>query len=292
MVAAVPILGAHMSIAGGYYKAVEIAQRCGCDCVQLFTKNNNQWRAKPISDEESQRFRTTLTDTGVGYAIAHDSYLINLASPDDALWQRSIEAFVVELRRADQLGIEYVVTHPGACVGTTEAEGLARVAAALDEVHRRTRGLRARTLLETTAGQGTSLGWRFEHLAEIIATVRHDDRLGVCVDTCHIFAAGYPLATRREYRTTMAQLDSVVGHERVKAFHLDDSKRELGSRVDRHAGIGDGHLGTEPFRHLLNDPRFRKVPMYLETPKGLSDGVELDVLNLATLRALVKRSTR
>ncbi|HVC92046.1 MAG TPA: deoxyribonuclease IV [Pirellulales bacterium] len=287
-----PILGAHMSIAGGYHKAVEIAKRCGCDCVQLFTKNNNQWRAKPISDVESQRFRSVLADTGVGHPIAHDSYLINLASPDDVLWRRSIEAFVVELRRADQLGIEYVVTHPGACVGSSEAEGLARVAAALDEIHRQCEGVHARTLLETTAGQGSSLGWRFEHLADIMAKVRHADRLGVCVDTCHIFAAGYPLATRREYRATMAELDAVVGLDRVRAFHLNDSKREFGSRVDRHAAIGAGHLGTEPFRHLLNDPRFRKVPMYLETPKGLEDGVDLDVRNLATLRALVGRRTR
>jgi len=281
-----------MSIAGGYYKAVEIAKRHGCDCVQLFTKNNNQWRAKPISDEEAQRFRSALSDTGVGHVIAHDSYLINLASPDDVLWQRSIEAFVVELRRADQLGIEYVVTHPGACVGASEAEGLARVAAALDRVHRQTEDAHARTLLETTAGQGTSLGWRFEHLAEIMATVRFSDRLGVCVDTCHIFAAGYPLATRRQYRATMAELDAVVGLENVRAFHLNDSKREFGSRVDRHAAIGEGHLGTEPFRHLLNDPRFRNVPMYLETPKGLEDGVELDLRNLATLRGLVGGRTR
>ncbi|HEV3005857.1 MAG TPA: deoxyribonuclease IV, partial [Pirellulales bacterium] len=160
------------------------------------------------------------------------------------------------------------------------------------DVHRQTDGIHARTLLETTAGQGSTLGWRFEHLAEIMAAVRHADRLGVCVDTCHIFAAGYPLASRREYRATMAQFDAIVGLKHVRAFHLNDSKRELGSRVDRHAAIGDGHLGTEPFRHLLNDPRFRKVPMYLETPKGLVDGVQLDVRNLATLRQLVKRRAR
>jgi deoxyribonuclease-4 len=281
-----------MSIAGGYFKAVEAAKRCGCDCVQLFTKNNNQWRAKPISADESQRFREALEENGIRQPIAHDSYLINLASPDNTLWKRSIDAFVVELQRADQLGIEYVVTHPGASVGATESEGLARVAAALDEIHRCAPKLRARTLLETTAGQGSSLGWRFEHLAEIIASVKDSKRLGVCVDTCHVFAAGYPLASRREYLSTMRELDSVVGLDRVKAFHLNDSKRELGSRVDRHAGIGEGKLGLAPFGHLLNDPRFRQVPMYLETPKGTQDGVELDVRNLTTLRSLVRRKSK
>jgi deoxyribonuclease IV len=281
------VLGAHMSIAGGYHKAVEIAQRCGCQCVQLFTKNASQWAAKDISQPEADLFRATLRASGVAHPIAHDSYLINLASPDDVLWQRSIEAFVVELSRAEQLGIEYVVTHPGASLTSSAHDGLRRVIAALDEVHARTPGLRVRTLLETTAGQGTCLGWRFEHLATILSGVRDADRLGVCVDTCHIFAAGYPLCTPRDYRATMRRLTSVVGLDQVKAFHLNDSKRELGSRVDRHERIGSGRMGLQPFRFLLNDPRFAQVPMYLETPKGLEDGVELDVINLAVLRGLV-----
>lgn len=277
-----------MSIAGGHYRAVEIARECGCNCVQIFTKNSNQWACKDIADDDASRFRTRLTELNVAHPIAHDSYLINLASPDEALWRRSIEAFVVELRRAEQLGIEYLVTHPGASMDTSQRQGLARVAQALDEVHDKTRGLRVRALLETTAGQGSSLGWRFEHLAIILASVRDPDRLGVCVDTCHIFAAGYPLGTLRDYRATMNRLASVVGLDRVKAFHLNDSKRELGSRVDRHEHIGEGRLGLRPFRYLLNDPRFAHVPMYLETPKGLRDGSELDVINLATLRGLVE----
>lgn len=280
-------LGAHMSIAGGYYKSVEIAKRCGCDCVQLFTKNNNQWRAKPIHDDEAARFRATLKELSISHPIAHNSYLINLASPDDALWRRSIEAFVVELQRADQLGLAYVVTHPGASLTSGEEEGLRRIAAALDDIHAETRGIKARILLETTAGQGSCLGCHFEHLAEIINHVRAPERLGVCVDTCHIFAAGYPLATTRQYRSTMKKLATIVGLEQVKAFHLNDSKRELGSRVDRHEHIGKGHLGLEPFRHLLNDARFENVPMYLETPKGTSDGEEFDVMNLRTLRSLI-----
>lgn len=280
------LLGAHMSIAGGYYRAVEHAQRCGCDCVQLFTKNNNQWKAKPITDEEAEKFRDALAASGVSHPISHDSYLINLATPDDDLWRRSIDAFVVELQRAEQLGIAYVVMHPGAYVTSTEAAGLARVVEALDEVHRQTPELSACTLLETTAGQGTALGWRFEHLAEIKSRVKSPERLGVCLDTCHVFAAGYPLQTPEEYESTMQAFDTIVGTEEIKAFHLNDSKKGLGSRVDRHDHIGEGMLGLEPFRHLLNDPRFRQTPMYLETPKGQTDGLEWDVMNLKKLREL------
>jgi deoxyribonuclease-4 len=199
-----------------------------------------------------------------------------------------VEAFVVELRRAERLGIEYLVTHPGSHTGGSEEAGLGRVVAALNEVHAQTDGLRAKCLLENTAGQGTSLGWRFEHLAAILDGVRHPERLGVCIDTCHLFAAGYPLGTRREYLSTIRKLADLVGLERIKAFHLNDSKRELGSRVDRHEHIGQGRMGLEPFRHLLNDRRFRKLPMYLETPKGMKDGRELDAMNLETSRSLIE----
>ena len=277
------ILGAHMSIAGGYYRAVEIAARCGCDCVQVFTKNNNHG-AKPL---RTRRHTPVEFELNISHPIAHDSYLINLAAPDDELWKKSIDAFVVELQRAERLGIPYVVTHPGSYTTSSEEAGLARIIAALDEVHRQTPGLTSQCLLETTAGQGSNLGWRFEHLATILDGVQSPERLGVCVDTCHIFAAGYPLADKAEYRSTMKQLNQLVGLERVKAFHLNDSKRELGSRVDRHEHIGEGHLGIEPFRHLLNDRRFRKVPMYLETPKGQRNGEELDVINLRILRDLI-----
>lgn len=283
-----PLLGAHMSIAGGYYKAVETAHRCGCDCVQLFTKNNNQWRAKDITADDARQFREALRRTGVTHPISHDSYLINLAAPDEPLWHKSVAALVVELQRADRLGIPYVVAHPGAFTTSSEEAGLARVVAALNKVHSQSKGVRAMCLLETTAGQGSSLGWRFEHLGAILDGVKHPQRLGVCVDTCHVFAAGYPLATAREYRQTMAALDRAVGLQRVKAFHLNDSVKELGSRVDRHAHIGQGKLGLEAFRRLLNDRRFQDVPMYLETPKGLRDGVQWDVINLATLRGLLK----
>ena len=283
------LLGAHMSIAGGYYKAVEAAAEYGMDVVQLFTKNNNQWRAKPLAQSDIEEFRAALKSTGVKCPVAHDSYLINLASPDDVLWQKSLEAFAIELERAEALGLIGVVMHPGSFVKSTADAGLARIVTALDEVHRLTAGFGTLTLLETTAGQGSNLGHRFEHLARILVNVVDSNRVGVCVDTCHIFAAGYPITTAKEYQTTMAEFDSVVGIDRIRAFHLNDSVRELGSRVDRHAKIGEGKLGLEPFRHLLNDRRFKAVPMYLETPKGDEDGEQLDTINLRTLRSLVKR---
>jgi len=286
------ILGAHMSIAGGYYKAVEHAKAAGCDCVQLFTKNNNQWRAKPITDDDVARFRDALKETGVSHPIAHDSYLINLASPDDALWRKSVDAYVDELRRAEQLGLAYVVMHPGAHTTSSEAEGLERVVAAFDEVDLATKGLAVVTLVEITAGQGSSLGWRFEHLAAILGGVRRPERLGVCFDTCHVFAAGYPLSPRRDYLRTMGELDRLVGLERVRAFHLNDSKGKLGCRVDRHQHIGRGQIGLEAFSLLLNDRRFRDRPMYLETNKEQEHGVEMDVVNLATLRGLIQKPAR
>ena len=280
------ILGAHLSIAGGYHKAVEKAHQYGCDCVQLFTKNNTQWRAKPIAPEEARRFRTALAELAITHPIAHASYLLNLASPDRTLWRRSIDAMVVELHRAAVLGIPYVVTHPGAYTTSSEARGLRRIVRALDAVHAQTRAVEARCLLETTAGQGTSIGHRFEQLAAILQRVKDPERLGICFDTCHVFAAGYPMGTRRDYRATMRTLDRLVGLGQIKAFHLNDSRRELGSRVDRHEHIGHGQLGLEPFRHVLRDRRFRRTPMYLETPKGQKDGVEWDVINLSTLRSL------
>lgn len=282
-----PILGAHMSIAGGYYKAVELAKKSGCDCVQLFTKNNNQWRAKEITPEEANRFRGAIAELEITDPISHSSYLINLASPDQELREKSVAAMIVELQRAEQLGLAWVVVHPGSHTTASEEEGLANVAASLDIVQAQTKKLRAGTLLENTAGQGSNLGWKFEHLAEILARVKNADRLGVCIDTCHAFAAGYKLQEPADFKATFRALDKAVGLDRVKAFHLNDSKKELGSRVDRHEHIGQGCLGLEPFRHLLNDRRFRQIPMYLETPKDETGAEDLDAMNLATLRGLV-----
>jgi deoxyribonuclease-4 len=292
MSASFPPLGSHLSIAGGYYKAVEQARANTCDAVQIFTKNNNQWKAKPLTDDDVARFQAALAECSIGYPLAHNSYLINLAAPDDELWEKSIAAQVVELERAQRLGLIGVVAHPGAFTTSSEEAGLARIIRAFDEVHRRTPQVTVPTLLETTAGQGSCLGHRFEHLATIIAGVKNPNRLGVCVDTCHIFAAGYPLETKKEYEATVSELDKIIGLGNVKAFHLNDSKQPFGSRKDRHEHIGRGKLGLAPFKHLLSDARFEHVPMYLETAKEQENGVEMDVVNLQVLRGLVTKSKR
>jgi deoxyribonuclease-4 len=276
-----------MSIAGGYHRAVQAAAALHMEACQIFTKNNNQWRAKPLSEPEIRSFRQAVTDSSVRRLLAHTSYLINLASPDADLQRKSIESFVEEMQRAEALGLDGLVTHPGAAVESSAEEGLTRVVAALDEIHRRCPNYRVRILLETTAGQGSSLGHRFEHLAEILNHVKDPDRLGVCVDTCHVFAAGYPLAPAAEYRKTMQAFDSVVGVNKIEAFHVNDSKKPLGSRVDRHEHIGRGELGLEPFRLVLNDRRFRHLPMILETPKETENGVDMDQVNLEALRKLL-----
>jgi deoxyribonuclease IV len=279
-----PLFGAHMSIAGGYEKALLAAQAHQCRAVQLFTKSSNQWKAKELTAEEIRTFRRTLRQTGLKQTLAHDCYLINLASPDAQLYRRSVEAFVVELQRAEALGLRYLVTHPGSPTDGDEQAGLARVARALDEVHQRCPGFRVQILLETTAGQGNSLGHRFEHLARIRELVAEPERVGVCLDTCHVFAAGYALAPEKEYRATLREFDRVIGLKRLRAFHVNDSLKPQGSRVDRHAHLGQGCLGLEPFRLLVNDSRFRNRPMILETPKE----DDMDAVNLRTLRELVR----
>jgi deoxyribonuclease-4 len=281
-----PKFGAHMSMAGGHFRAVLAARSVGFATLQVFTKSNNQWRAAPLTDAHVAAFRSALAETGVSEPVAHASYLINLGSPDETLWEKSIASLATEIERAEALGIADLVMHPGAHVGSGEEAGLARIARGLDEVHRRTRGVAARVALETTAGQGSCLGHRFEHLGRLVDLVGEPERIGVCVDTCHIFAAGYPLGTPAEYHDTMARLERAVGTGRVRVLHLNDSLRPLGSRVDRHAAIGRGHLGLEPFRLLVNDPRFRAIPMILETPKGEEAGENLDAVNLRVLRGL------
>ncbi|EAQ78782.1 endonuclease IV [Blastopirellula marina DSM 3645] len=277
-----------MSIAGGYYKAVNAAAEESMQCVQLFTKNNNQWRAKEITDKDVKLFQDALGEKGVKHPLSHASYLINMGSPKPELWEKSRDAMIVELQRANQLGIPYVVVHPGAFVDSSEEEGIAAVVKALDEVINATLDLDSICLLETTAGQGSCLGHTFEHLGAMLDGVKKKDRVGVCLDTCHIFAAGYPIGTEKEYEATWKQFESLIGLDKLKAIHLNDSKKPLGSRVDRHEHIGEGCLGIEPFRLLVNDARFKTMPMYLETPKGDEDGETFDTRNLATLRRLMK----
>jgi deoxyribonuclease IV len=285
-----PLFGAHMSIAGGYHNAVLAAQKYGCEALQLFTKNNNQWQGKELTDEDSKVFRKAYKQARLRVALAHDSYLINLASPDEQLYRRSVDAFVIEMQRAERLGLRYLVTHPGSPGDDDVEAGLRRVALALDETHRRCPAFRVQVLLETTAGQGYSLGHRFEHLARILQLLEDlsgADRVGVCFDTCHVFAAGYSLAPEKEYRATMRAFDRVIGLKKLRAFHVNDSRKPQGSRVDRHAHIGQGEMGLEPFRHLVNDRRFRNHAMVLETPKEEGDNEEMDAVNLKTLRDLV-----
>jgi len=275
-----------MSIAGGLDKALLRGKQVGCDTIQVFTKSNRQWRAKRLGDEEIEAFKANLTTTGIGPVLAHDCYLVNLAAPRRTVWKKSVAAFHMELERAERLGIPYLVTHPGSHAGTGEVEGIRRVAEALNILHAALPGHRVQILLETTAGQGTSLGYRFTQLAEILARVEQAGRVGICLDTCHVFAAGYDIRMLDGYRKTLKDLDGCLGLERLQAIHLNDSKGGLGSRVDRHEHIGEGRLGLAPFRHLLNDSRLRHVPMILETPKD-DDFVMTDRRNLARLRQLL-----
>jgi len=284
-----PRLGAHMSIAGGVDRAIQRGHSIGCETIQIFTKSNNQWRAAPLTDETLERFHANQRATGIAPIVGHDAYLINLASPNPELWRKSVDAFVDEMERASRMGLPYLVTHPGAHMGAGEEAGLRRVAQALDEIHERTAHISTMILLETTAGAGSILGVSFEQLARIIAWTRHPERIGICFDTSHAFAAGYDLRTPETYAATFDAFDRILGLHRLRVFHLNDSKRELGSRADRHEHIGQGFLGLEAFRLLVNDPRFADRPMILETPKG-PDMAE-DVENLRVLRALMGDSS-
>lgn len=282
-----PLLGAHMSIAGGYYKAVDAAKEVGCDCVQIFTKNNNQWRAKPISDEDVQRFQVAMKSHGIEAPLSHASYLINLGSGSKDLWQRSVDGMVEELRRATLLGIQNVVVHPGSHGESTAEEGIERVAEAIDAIHKVAPAAGAKIALECTAGQGASLGWKLEHLSSMISQCKKGDRVRVCLDTCHLFAAGYEFDTPKKFAALVQQIDELIGVENVCAIHMNDSKRELGSRVDRHDHIGQGKIGLDAFRLWMRSKEFANTPRYLETPKEKRGDEDWDVINLRTLRELV-----
>ncbi len=281
--------GAHMSISGGVSKAFARGAQVSCEAMQIFSKSERQWSAKPIPPEEVAAFKAEQARTGIGPVVVHDSYLINLAAPADELWEKSIAAFSHELERCDLLGIPYIVTHPGAHTGSGEQAGLEREAVALNRIFESGVGGSTTVLLETTAGQGSALGNRFEHLARLFELVPHHDRMAVCVDTCHIFAAGYDIRDEASYAATFAEFERIVGVGRIKCFHLNDSQKGLGSRVDRHSHIGQGCIGLEGFRLLVNDPRFAGLPMIIETPKG--DDMAEDVENLSLLRSLVGKAS-
>jgi deoxyribonuclease-4 len=282
-----PLVGSHLSIARGFPDAIATAVRLGCDTLQIFTKNASRWAAPPLLEEQVSAFRRAAALSRLRFLTAHDSYLINLAAPDDALFEKSVAAFVVEMERAEALGLSYLVTHPGSHVGSGEEAGLTRVVAGYEQVHARCPGFNVRVLVETTAGQGTALGHRFEHLRTIFARAACADRMGVCFDTCHAFAAGYALSSAADYAATFQRFDDLVGLSRVRLFHVNDSAKPFASRVDRHANIGRGQIGPDAFRRLVNDPRFHTLPMVLETPKEGDNGEEMDAIDLAALREFV-----
>ncbi|HEX6852071.1 MAG TPA: deoxyribonuclease IV [Candidatus Polarisedimenticolaceae bacterium] len=283
-----PRFGAHMSIAGGMPVAVERAVAVGSGALQVFVKSSNQWAARPFAAGEIDAFRRAAAEAGIErHLLAHASYLINLASSDDALWERSTQAFGVELDRCAQLGIPSLVVHPGSPKEAGAEEGVRRVALALDRVYAQRGRREVRTLLEITAGQGKVLGGKFEELGAILAKAACEDRLGVCFDTCHAVAAGHDLSSVAAYDATFERLDRAVGLSRLGAFHLNDSKGKLGSRLDRHEHLGRGTVGLDAFRRIVNDRRFRDLPMVLETPKG--DDLAEDRENLAVLRGLLAR---
>lgn len=283
-----PNVGAHMSIAGGLHLALERGAEVGCVSVGLFIKPTNQWKAKPLADADVALFRSRRSELKVRHVVAHASYLVNLASPDPALLEKSRAGFRVEMERCEAVGADYLVFHPGAHMGAGVESGLGTLAASLDRVHADCPGFRLKVLLEITCGAGTLLGSRFEELATAIGRTREPDRLGVCLDTCHLYAAGHDISTKSGWASVMDELEDSLGSRRVLAWHANDSKGALGSHRDRHEAIGKGEIGREGFRCLMTDPRFTDVPKILETPK--EDG--MDPVNLALLRKLAARSRR
>ncbi|UCE81431.1 MAG: deoxyribonuclease IV [Methanobacteriota archaeon] len=278
------LLGAHVPISGGIFKAPERGRALTCDCMQIFSKNQMQWKAKQLSDEDVERYRAGIEENDITETVIHDSYLINLASPDKALLKKSREAFLDEMMRARRLGVRFLIFHPGAHVGSGERTGIEKIAESLNWVRSEFSSSEVQLLLENTAGQGSVLGHSFEQLAGIIDLLDEPGNAGICFDTCHAYAAGYDIRASKGYENTMVKLEETLGRKKIKAVHLNDSKGKLGSRLDRHEQIGEGHIGLEGFANLMNDERLEGIPMVLETPKG----EERYAHELKTLRSLVR----
>jgi deoxyribonuclease-4 len=288
------LFGAHLSIAGGLHNALLKAEELKCDTVQLFTKSQKQWAAKPLAPPDIDLFRSHADRLKLKKIVAHDSYLINLAAADSAMWQKSVEAFAIEMQRCDDLFINYLVTHPGAHCGSGDACGVEKVIAALNTLFDRQKDGKVQVLLETTAGQGSCLGCKFEQIAEMIDGIEQKHRVAVCVDTCHILAAGYDITTTDGMKKTLKQMDKTFGLKQIKVWHLNDSKKPLASRVDRHEHIGHGAVGLPAFQLLATDPRFKNTPNILETPKEpepRNKKTSWDQINLQTLRTLAAGKT-
>lgn len=285
-----PLFGAHMSAAGGPDQALHAAHKFGMDACQLFTKNNKQWKAPALLDVTCKLFTKTVKELNIRSTVSHASYLINLATKNAELWQKSVTALIDELDRANRLKIDYLVVHPGTASDAEELAALKLVAAAVDTALTAIPKLKTMLLLEATAGQGKSVGHEFRQLGTIIKQAKKGRKVGVCIDTCHIFAAGYALSPKTGYEATIKEFDDAIGLEQLKCIHLNDSVKGLGSRVDRHAHIGAGAIGLEGFRNLLTDKRMQELPILLETPKGQNpDGEEWDAVNLKLARELTQR---
>ncbi len=281
-----PLLGAHMSVAGGVHTAVDRATSIGCTALQVFTKNNNQWNGKPFIEEDILQYKQKISAAGISSVVSHDSYLINLCGTNPDILKKSRAAFIDELERCEQLGIPLLNFHPGSHLGAGDDEGIKLICESLNIAHDRTKNYKVKSVLEATAGQGTNVGYKFEHLRAIIDDVENPERMAVCIDTCHIFAAGYDIATEKGYEGTFKQFDEIVGLDRLVAFHINDSKKGLGSHVDRHEHIGKGAIGLTGFKLLMNDERFINIPKILETPK--SEDLHEDVENMNVLKGLLK----
>ena len=280
------LLGAHTSISGGVSKSVELAEKLGFTAMQIFTKNNNRWFQKKLDEKEINLFKSKLEKSNIRFVVSHDSYLINLCAIKKTILEKSRKAFLDELERCDLLGISHLNFHPGAHLGSGEEEGIKRIAESLNIAHEKTKNFKVSSMLETTAGQGTTLGYKFEQLRKIIDLVEAKERMSVCIDTAHVFASGYDIKDPTSFKKVIKAFDEIIGLERLKCFHMNDSKKPLGSKVDRHEHIGKGFIGLEGFKNIMNDKRLTKIPKILETPKGKEQLEDLE--NLKVLKSLIK----
>jgi deoxyribonuclease-4 len=280
------LLGAHTSTSGGVSKSVDRAEKLGFTAMQIFTKNNNRWFQKALEEKEIDAFKSKLKKSKIEFVVSHDSYLINLCAKDMTILKKSRSAFLDELDRCELLGIPYLNFHPGAHLGAGEKDGIKLIAESINLAHDKTKDYKVSSMLEATAGQGTAIGYRFEQLQEIIELVEKKERMSVCIDTAHIFAAGYDIKNPKEYKKVMRDFDELIGLDRLKCFHMNDSKKKLGTRVDRHEHIGKGFIGLDGFANIMNDKRLKNVLKILETPKEKEQLEDLE--NLTVLKKLIK----
>ncbi len=279
------LLGAHVSIAGGIFKALERGESIGCDSIQIFTKNQRQWKAKPYNEKDIVRFKENFKKSRIKKVVAHSSYLINLGSPKKESLIKSRESFIDEITRCHLLSVPMIVVHPGSHLGHGEKEGIKIITESMNFIIEKTSHTDVKILLETVAGQGTNIGYRFEHIKEIMDGIENKQRVGVCFDTAHVFEAGYDIRSKESFQKVLEEFDRIIGLDNLLAFHINDSKTPLASRVDRHTNIGDGEIGLEAFRFLVNNKLFSDLPMILETPGG----EEAYIKDLKTLKGLINR---